>query len=460
MTHSTRIHLAPLLDSDISEEYLETLNDAAYMKYSRNSGKTHTSSSQSRYISEFSNSYNLLFGLWHSDSGKLLGTINCYVDFSKMTLDIGFLVFKNHRGKGYASEGLSLFLDYLGAQFPGMTVVIGSNKENLAMHKVARNLDFHLETNAETESNENYKFVRLLPKLNNRSVPTIPDFFLKAKTIGLAAHDAGGAEQITWLMRNLPAEFLAHINGPAKKIFEDSGVTFSRADELSEIMESEMVITGSGWMSRLEVTAINEAKMRAIPCITILDHWVNYPERFKPDANPHILAVTNHMALHIAQAKFPNAFVVLLPDFQIQSYQEALSSDKNARHSILVLLEPISIRKDDFYIDAGVLQDMVRGAVSLMNSKGLVSIVIRPHPSQIEDRPLLDSIKHFSNHLQFSTNASLLDDLRISAAVIGLNSYAMYISAMCGIETYSCFAGVNSHWTQRYSQISTLPNRR
>ena len=92
MIGSKRITLAKLLKSDISDEYLETLNDSEYMKYSRNSNFTHTMDSQTQYIVDFNLSSNLLFGIKCNEDGKLLGSINCYIDFSKMTLDLGFLI--------------------------------------------------------------------------------------------------------------------------------------------------------------------------------------------------------------------------------------------------------------------------------------------------------------------------------------------------------------------------------
>jgi RimJ/RimL family protein N-acetyltransferase len=457
MTSPAGIALELLSDLDISEEYLETLNDSAYMKYSRNSDTRHTAESQSKYIREFSNSCNMLFGIKDVDSGKLLGTINCYVDFLEMTLDLGFLVFKNNHGKGYATEGLRLFLNYLSDHFPGMTAVIGSHKDNLAMHKVAKNLGFEFQDSGDDDLIENFKFIRLLPKLTDQSVPRIPVFFSRVKTIGVAAHDAGGAEQISWLVRNLPHRILAFVRGPAKRIFINSGVTFSNAEQLSNIMECDLVVTGSGWMSHLERAAINEAKLKGIPCITILDHWVNYLERFGSDTHPQIIAVTNSVALQMAQEKFPDALVYLLPDFQIESYQRNLLESNKLRNSVLIILEPTSSIHNSFSLQDCDLETLVNIAIFIMNSRKLDSIIIRPHPSQLEDIPSLERLKNLSDRCHISSNTLLLNDLESSAVVIGFSSYALYISSMCGIETYSYFAGKTGHWTENFPELSILP---
>ena len=459
MTSSNRITLTALHVSDVSEEYLETLNDSEYMRYSRNSNFTHNLSSQVQYIEDFTLSSNLLFGIRNFEDGKLLGSINCYIDFSKMTLDLGFLIFRTQQGKGYASEALGLLIQYLEAQFPGMTAVIGSNNNNFPMHEVAKKLNFQIDKDSSQNIRANLRFVRIFPKLNTNSVAMMPDFVLNAKKIGVVAHDAGGAEQISWLLRNIPQRVLAYIDGPAQRIFGNSGILFDQVDQLSEIMECDLVITGSGWMSQFEVIAIKEAKLRSVPCLTVLDHWVNYLERFGKDekSQPQILAVTNSVALQMAQEKFPDKVVWLLPDFQMKSYQEAIKRVKKTPTSALILLEPTSPTNSLFAINNEVIESLVESAFSVKQARGLNSVVIRPHPSQVDHPSLAHRLKDFSGELEISKGASLLEDLEDSEVVLGLSSYALYISAMCGIDTYSYFAGDEGHWTEWFPEISRLP---
>ena len=455
MIASSRISLTVLLESDVSEEYLETLNDSEYMRYSRNSNFAHTLSSQVQYIADFRLSNNLLFAIKNVEDGKLLGSINCYVDFSKMTLNLGFLIFKNHQRKGYASEALASLIPYLEGQFPGMTLMIGSNKENFAMHKVAKKLNFQMGCSNAPDVNPNVQFFRKIPKLDSSSPPAIPDFILNARSIGVAAHDAGGAEQISWLLRNLPQNVLAYIDGPAKQIFKNSEISFERVDQLSELMECGLIITGSGWMSQLEVTTIKEAKLRDIPCITVLDHWVNYLERFGEDgeSQPQILAVTNSIALQMAQEKFPNGVVWLLPDFQIESYQEAVRHVKAFPDCVLILLEPTSSSNSIFAINNEVIENLIESAISLKRIRGLSSVVIRSHPSQMIDPSLADKLKRFPGEIEISNTSSLLEDLKVSEVVLGLSSYALYISSQCGIATHSYFASRTGHWTNYFPKI-------
>lgn len=452
---SKRIVLAPLLETDVSLEYIETLNDAEYMKFSRNSNFIHTEISQLEYIAKFRDSINLLFGIKEIEGGKLIGNINCYIDFSNRTLDLGFLVFRNQRGKGIASEALSLLIPFLESQFPGMTMVIGSNRNNVAMHKIAMKLGFNQESNNTLFSDINFRFVRNIKKLNSASQPFIPELIFNARRIGVASYDAGGAEQISWLLRNIPQKVLAHLDGPAKRIFESSGVCFQGIDQLNEILECDLVITGSGWMSQLEVNALRAANLMGIPTITLLDHWVNYLERFGDgeDCQPQILVVTNSVALQIAQEKFPNKIVWLFPDFQTESYRDSLRNIDRIATSVLVLLEPNSTSNTTFAVNNSNTENSIDSAILLKNASGLSSVIIRPHPSQIENGVTPGVLDKYQGQIEVSKASTLLEDLERSVAVIGLNSYAMYISSQCNIPTYSYFAGKVGHWTNHFPKI-------
>jgi len=452
---STRVKLSAMTEADVSKEYLETLNDIEYMKYSRNATFIHTIESQNQYITDFKLSNHLLFSIKDAGNERMLGSINCYIDFSRMELDLGFLIFKNHRGKGYASEALGLLIPYLQSQFPGMTAVIGSNKDNLAMHEVAKKLGFQLEDSSSINSKQNVRFLRRFPRLDFESVPSVPDFVLNAKRIGVVANDAGGAEQISWLMRYLQQKVLAYVDGPAKQIFRNAQLPFDEVDHLSEIMKCDLIITGSGWMSTLEVDAIRESKLSGIPCLTVLDHWVNYLERFGEDDNgkPQILAVTNSVALRMAHEKFPELTVWLLPDFQISHYREALAKVETSPACVLIVLEPILKSDSEFSANHEIYKSIFKSAALLKDAKGLRSVLVRRHPSQIDNPVLLDELRGLVGEFEISEKPTLLEDLERSEAVLGLNSYALYISAMCGFETYSFFAGAQGHWTNNFPEI-------
>ena len=120
-----RIELRRLSVEDISDEYLQTLNNIEYMKYSRHSMQFHTYESQHKYITDFLKTRNILLGIFHSQTKALIGSLNCYISFDSMELNLGFLVFEKHANLGFVSESLETVMPYLADQFPNMTMVIG-----------------------------------------------------------------------------------------------------------------------------------------------------------------------------------------------------------------------------------------------------------------------------------------------------------------------------------------------
>jgi len=452
----TQITLTSMKESDISQEYLDSLNDPDLMKYSRNVSHVHTLTSQMEYISNFKDSFNLLFGIKEASTGKLLGSITCYVDFHTSTLDLGFLVFRNHQGFGYATRALGLLLPFLETEFTGMTVVIGSHKKNLAMHKVALNLGFRNETPTLPKHDSNLRFVKKLSKLSNLSQPELPHFISSARKIGVVAYDAGGAEQVAWVLKDIKKKVLAYIGGPAIKIFQNSGVTYEKSNNLNQLIDCDLVISGSGWMSSLENDVIRKCNYFQIPCITVLDHWVHYQERFvrEPKANPKMFAVTNLPALQIANLAFPDQPIWLFPDRQVEFYKSRIENSF-LKSDVLVLLEPSSILSSAFSITDELERTLIRSAVRIKEKRNLKTVTLRLHPSQVPtDVKYLNLQAEFPG-LSISATADLVDNLKLAAVVLGFNTYGLYLSAMCGLETRSYFAGATNHWTYNFKNLIT-----
>jgi RimJ/RimL family protein N-acetyltransferase len=452
----TQITLTSMKESDISQEYLDSLNDSDHMKYSRNVSDVHTLTSQIEYITSFKDSFNLLFGIKEAKKGKLVGSITCYVDFHTLTLDLGFLVFRKHQGFGYATRALGLLIPFLETEFPGMTLVVGSHKENLAMHKVALNLGFRNETPTLLKHDSNLRFVKKLSRLSNSSQPELPHFISSARKIGVVAYDAGGAEQVAWLLKDIKKKVLAYIGGPAIKIFEYSGVTFEKSNDLNELIDCDLVISGSGWMSSLENDAIRKCNYFKVPCITVLDHWMHYQERFvrEPKVNPKMLAVTNLPALQIANVAFPNQPIWLFPDRQVEYYKSRIENSF-LKSDVLVLLEPSSILSSGFTITDELERAVIRSAIRIKEKRKLETVTLRLHPSQDATNVKYLNLQAEFPDLLISATADLVGNLKLAAVVLGFNTYGLYLSAMCGIETRSYFAGATDHWTNNFKNLIT-----
>ena len=96
----------------------------------------------------------------------------------------------------------------------------------------------------------------------------------------LVAHDAGGAELVSLWAKNNVAKFNLVISGPALDIFNKNLGTNVSSPLEEAISQASLVVTGTSCNSDLEKRARYIAKINGIKCITIIDHWLNYRERF------------------------------------------------------------------------------------------------------------------------------------------------------------------------------------
>lgn len=452
------IEISPLDSNSISVEYLQTLSDHEYMRFSRHSTLVATRESQAKYISGFNSFDSWILGITDLKSRTLVGTTNLYFDFIKRTISLGFLVFKQHSGNGFAKQTLTLVLSYLAKTFPGFKILIGTKKTNVAMRRVIESVNFQVEIDSPGIDLETVTYTKKIPSLDASADPEIPSFVRWASNIGVAANDAGGAEQITWLLRHLNPRIRAYLTGPAIRVFEESGISYEPISSQQELTNSDLVITGSGWMSRLENEVIRFCESEKIPCVTLLDHWVNFEERFikEPTARPQMLTVSNYPALTLANQAFPDKSVWILPDFQIESYKELIELD-TPRNKVLVLMEPSPTLSFEFCITAEMEDELIEKALRLKDTLGLKSVELRLHPSQALNSEIQYKLTNRFPKILISTKKNLIDDLQGSALVLGFSTYGLYISAMCGIDTRSYFVGAPNHWTSKFKEaIRTL----
>ena len=447
---SSRFSFRRLVHDDISQEYLDTLNDKNYMRFSRNISTKHTFDSQTIYLNEFEDSRKFLFGIWDKESNSLVGVMNGYIDFYRTrTVSLGFLVFKKYAGTGVITESLISLTKHLEVQLPGYRLIISTRIENIAMQNVALKCSFLKDDTQESNGYLNFSLDLGVSAVIKTEV--IPDFIRRARKIGVAAFDAGGAEQLIWILGAVGKKFSALVDGPAKKIFDRSDLDFVCVKSFEDFVECDLIVTGSGWMSDLEISVLNYAKLNLIPTFTVLDHWVNYPNRFKGSI-PNLLGVTNWQAYNIATDTFPGVPLFLLPDLQICYYREKIFKSMED-DGILVLSEPLRCLQGIFDVDVVLLKSILAQAFLIGKSRKLGTVTLRLHPSQHLDSDGISSLLVEFPEIIISDKEELLYDLFGSAVVLGFNSYGLYIAAMCGIESQSYFKGLDGHWSNVHDEI-------
>ena len=103
----------------------------------------------------------------------------------------------------------------------------------------------------------------------------------KYKKIAIISHDAGGAEILSSLCTTIKQKKKYYLKGPAKKIFKKNLKKKILNSKKKEVISwSDLIITSTSVNSDLEKKFIDCALLNNKNVISILDHWVNYYERF------------------------------------------------------------------------------------------------------------------------------------------------------------------------------------
>jgi len=123
---------------DISVDYLNTLNNKQYMKYSEQSQFEHTFLSQRKYLSSFIHSTtSLIRGVHKIPIESLVGVVNATaIDRKKSTCNAGILIFHSLSSQGEGSVIWKGWINFLHNQEGIREVYAGTKLENLPMRRL------------------------------------------------------------------------------------------------------------------------------------------------------------------------------------------------------------------------------------------------------------------------------------------------------------------------------------
>lgn len=253
-------------------------------------------------------------------------------------------------------------------------------------------------------------------------------------------HDAGAANQVlAWLDAGLVPAGRVVAQGPAAALWAARSRPPLVPDLETALTGASALLSGTGWGSDLEHRARRMAKDRGLPSHAVLDHWVNYRERFTRGSEtqlPDLLLVVDAEAETLASACFPGIPVSRAPNLYLTGQLDGISAlEREASqppHGLLVLMEPARSswgRTQDGSFQA--LDALVAHWAGLDLPDDL-PLWIRPHPS--------DPPHHYASWIaanparlpQLAGDRPLAADIAAASHVAGLNSYAMTIALASG----------------------------
>lgn len=272
----------------------------------------------------------------------------------------------------------------------------------------------------------------------------IHSIFANYKSIGIASHDAGSSEIISeiCLLLNKEVAFSFYLSGPAIQIFNRKSLNVKNNSEIVKIMNSDLILTGTGWETDVESLAIENSKKNNIPCYVVLDHFQHFRSRFKMKDGqwifPDKFIVTNLYTLQVVKKEIPEVPVIHTKDIYIESLLKKnifLSKNlKSKKNEILYLSDGQPYNQESHYSQISQIIKIEKNYKQIVKfiGKEFNKISIKPHPADLNGNKAPAKIgrmyfEEIHGDLETLINQSVL--------IIGTDSLAMYAAMRLGART-------------------------
>ena len=272
----------------------------------------------------------------------------------------------------------------------------------------------------------------------------------------LVSHDAGGAEILSaWYRDNRTmGETLFCLQGPAARVFErDHGVLpQARLELIANFGADDWVLTGTSLESSLEREAIKKAKSNDVRCVSFLDHWDLYSQRFERLVNgqfvlpDEIWVGDRHAMIKAFDAGFSATKLLLKANPYFEYIKRQKSSSFHHQFDLLYVCETIGRKHQESGDSASVYDNefeiMHNFLSGLAEHSFTGSILVRQHPR--EARGKYDHIlENFDSKLniKISSDTTLIEDVNNSRAVIGMESMGLVVAVLLGKKVFSYRTG-------------------
>lgn len=264
----------------------------------------------------------------------------------------------------------------------------------------------------------------------------------------IAAHDAGAANHIAaWFGSSNMGGVYSFVDGPARSIFQRQ-CPWMQAAELEVVLpRCGTLISGTGWASSLEHDARKMAKQLGCRSIAVIDHWVNYRERFVRNGEevlPDEVWVTDAYAKAIAEAEFPDLPVEQVPNCYLEGVVNAVrafecNAEKSDQTHVLYVLEPIRQAWGNYPLpgEFQALDFFYANLEALQLDVAELSIRLRPHPSDAAGKYDEWISAQRQGDVCLDRSSSLEEALAWADVVVGCQTYAQIVALAAGKRVVS-----------------------
>jgi hypothetical protein len=243
---------------------------------------------------------------------------------------------------------------------------------------------------------------------------------------------------LPWIAADRPEPLLPVMQGPAAALWRARFGTTATLSVDEALTRASALLSGTGWGSDVEHRARQLGKRRGIPSAAVVDHWVNYRERFRRGGDevlPDNIWVTDDYALQIATTEFPGIPVRLKPNLYLEEQLGRVPPVSDTDPDILFVAEPV--RSDWGRGAPGEFQalDYFAARQSELGIAAKTQMRLRPHPSDPPDK--YDAWINAHPGVVIDRSQDLSTALSGAGWVVGCESYALVVALHAGRQAIS-----------------------
>ena len=259
--------------------------------------------------------------------------------------------------------------------------------------------------------------------------------------LAVVCHDAGACNVILPWLDQSGLELRAVMQGPAAALWRARFGHAHLVERIDDALDgAAMLLSGTGWASALEHDARQRAARRGVRSAAVIDHWVNYPERFERAGvvqRPDEFWVTDAEAVTLVCRHFPGAAVRCHTNLYLEEQAGAITRCKPRDGDVLYVLEPM--RSDWGRGTAGEFQalDYFVAQRAAAGIPAHAPVRLRPHPSDPPGKYGSWIEGHTAAGYSLDRSPTLAAAMGPSAWVVGCESYALVVALAAGRQVCS-----------------------
>jgi hypothetical protein len=257
--------------------------------------------------------------------------------------------------------------------------------------------------------------------------------------VTVVCHDAGACNLILPWLERPGLHVRAVMQGPALALWRARFGPAALCNSLDQALAGvQLVLTGTGWASTLEHEARGLAQRLNLRCAAVIDHWVNYPERFVFKGRqqwPDEFWLTDEMAVDIACRHFPQHRLRCYANRYLPEQAQAIVPLRPGQGDVLLVMEPM--RSDWGRGTAGEWQalDYFMHMRASAGMGGPLRLRLRPHPSDPPGK--YNAWLARNAGVVLDTHSSLALAMNGARWVVGCESQALVVALAAGRQVWS-----------------------